>query len=182
MSPSFYICPETLKPRPINFREILKLDCPMEPEAFREWLFRCQGGSQTRPWHFLNWGRRLADTDGETFWGLLVEYWSIFDQIPHEEFAALFARFRGSTPRAGIPDKVTVYRGQDLTALPGLSWTTDREVAYSFARGHRGIKNPNPAIMTLEVAAAEIAFLCDNRQESEVVLFEISRKGDLKTL
>lgn len=153
-----------------------------ESEAFSKWLPMCPGGSTARPWEVYEWGTRLADTEGETFWELLVKHWSGFDFIPHEAFAGLFARFRGSAPRAGIPDKLKIFRGQDDSSMPGLSWTTDRKVAKLFAEGHRGTKNPNPIILTLEVTGDEIAFRCDEREESEIVLFEIILGGDVENL
>jgi len=144
---------------------------------------RSVGGSQERPWHFLRYVRKcLADTDGEAFWKNLIEHWSGFDLIPHEEFASLFDRFRGYSPNANLPDRVTIYRGQNDGELLGLSWTTDFEVAKEFAKGHRGLKNALPIIFGLEVTRDKIAFLCNDREESEIVLFEIPSLSEVEVI
>jgi hypothetical protein len=72
----------------------------------------------------------------------------------------------------GLPDQLTVYRGQDKSKPPGLSWTIDRKTAGNFARGHRGIYNSNPVILKTTIAKSEIAFVTFDREESEVILFE----------
>ena len=65
----------------------------------------------------------------------------------------------------------TVYRGQDADAPVGLSWTTDRAVAEKFARGHRGLWNERPTVLTGEVCKRDVAAFYTGRKESEVVAF-----------
>lgn len=133
------------------------------------------GNSTERPWIVLGWASRLEWTKGKIFWEVMNEAWPSFDLIPHKEFEKVFRRFKLYAPREGIPPRVTVYRGQSKNSPLGLSWTTSRAVAESFARGHRGLKNPNPVVYSLEVTRIQIAFLCNDREESEVVLFNIPR-------
>lgn len=142
-------------------------------KSIRDSLFL--GNSTERPWIALEWAARLEWTAGELFWEVIREAWPLFDLIPHKEFEKAFRCFKSFAPREGIPPRVTVYRGQSKNYPLGLSWTTSRAVAESFARGHRGIKPPDPVIYSVEVTKKQIAFLCDDREESEVVLFSIPR-------
>ncbi len=141
--------------------------------AIMDSLFK--GGSTERPWITLEWAARLEWTEGKVFWEAMNEAWPSFDLIPHKEFVKAFRQFKAFAPREGIPPRVTVYRGQSKNSPLGLSWTTSRAVAESFAHGHRGIRNPYPVVYSLEVTRKQIAFLCDDREESEVVLFNIPR-------
>jgi hypothetical protein len=139
--------------------------------------------STERPWVVLEWASRLHWAQGKVFWEVINEEWPSFDLIPHKQFEKAFRHFKLFAPREGIPPRVTVYRGQSKNAPLGLSWTTSRAVAESFARGHRGIKPLCPVIHSLEVIGKQIAFLCDDRQESEIVLFNIPRsKSKLSTV
>ena len=141
------------------------------------------GSSSERPWIALEWASRLKWTEGKAFWEVMNEAWPSFDLIPHKAFEKAFRHFKLYAPREGIPPRVTVYRGQSKDSPLGLSWTTSRAVAESFAHGHRGIRTPNPVIYSLEVTRKQIAFLCDDREESEVVLFNIPRnKAKLQVL
>jgi len=74
-----------------------------------------------------------------------------------------------------LPDYFTVYRGQNDGATVGLSWTLDKGVAEGFARGHRGIWNPSPIVITAEVYKRDVAFACAERHEAEIVVFKTSR-------
>jgi hypothetical protein len=72
----------------------------------------------------------------------------------------------------GLPSRFTVHRGQDASAAVGLSWTLRRSVAEDFARGHRGIRNEQPVVITRRIRKSTIAFFSDDREEKEVVLFK----------
>lgn len=150
---------------------------PMEPRAFVDWLYGPEcGGSTARPWAVLIWAARLEWKEGRTFWAVIRETWPLFDRIPHRDFQRAFRYFKPFAPRDGLPERLTVYRGQAKTAPLGLSWTTSRTVAKSFARGHRGLSSPEPAIYSLKVTARQIAFLSNDREEREVVLFNVPRR------
>jgi hypothetical protein len=53
-----------------------------------------------------------------------------------------------------------------------LSWTLDQTVADGFARGHRGIFNPNPVVLETVIAKRDIAFAVPDRG-GELVLFAL---------
>jgi hypothetical protein len=161
-------------------RSLEEIKTPTMKEPFDK--IELPGGSKERPGHFLKYCRSLGDTAGEAFWGNLIDHWSSFDLIPHEEFSILFCRFRRYSPKANLPDRVTIYRGQDDGKSLGLSWTTDWEVAKGFAEGHRGKNHPNPRILSLEVTRDKIAFLCNDREESEIVLFEIPDDSEIEVI
>lgn len=147
------------------------------PKEFIEWLEGPNGGGSTiRPYLFLQWARNLPFSAGDVFWEAVQQVWSGFDRIPRQEFARHFKFFKIYAPREGIPPKAIIYRGQSKRAPLGLAWTTCRDVAASFAKGHRGIKNPEPVIYSMEVTAKQIAFTTNDRKESEIVLFSIPRK------
>ena len=69
-----------------------------------------------------------------------------------------------------LPDEITVYRGCDASRVYGLSWTTDLELAKSFARGHRGMSPPNPVIACGMAAKKDLLFATNDRGESEVLV------------
>ena len=129
-----------------------------------------------------DWGFRLRPAEGGTFWRTVMTEWSGFDAIDHESFFHLFYCYRRAwTPGlmhpddraayAALPGRMTVYRGADLSAPMGLSWTLDRDIAAGFAEGHRGMMNPCPAVFTATVSPADVAFMQTERGEREVVLF-----------
>jgi hypothetical protein len=74
-----------------------------------------------------------------------------------------------------------VFRGQDSGVRIGLSWTTDRDVAANFARGHRGLFNPDPVVLTTTIAKSSIAFAVPERNEAEVVLFTAPQRRRTQT-
>ena len=149
----------------------------LNPQEFIDWLYGPDGGgSAERPYLFLRWACKIPFLEGRIFWEALQDVWSGFDRIPHQDFSFAFRHFKILAPREGIPTKAIIYRGQSKRAPLGLSWTTCRDVAASFAEGHRGIKNPEPVIYSMEVTAKQIAFVTNDREESEIVLFSIPRK------
>ena len=71
-----------------------------------------------------------------------------------------------------LPDRLTVWRGQDLAGEIKFSWTLDVKVAERFAKGHRGINHPNPIILAARTLKRNVAFYQSERKEAEVVLFQ----------
>jgi len=69
-----------------------------------------------------------------------------------------------------LSDEVTVYRGGDASKHIGAAWSTDRDVALGFARGHRGIRNPDPIITAATVSKEDILAVFVDREESEVLI------------
>ncbi|WP_114963519.1 hypothetical protein [Tritonibacter mobilis] len=122
------------------------------------------------------WGESLTDDQGDAFWTVVSEEWCGFDDIPYARFERLFARFRKARPDylvAHLPIYIgELFRGQ-YPGHDGLSWTADISVAESFARGHRGKLVESPCIRMIHATRDLVAFTCDERDESEFVLFEI---------
>jgi len=69
-----------------------------------------------------------------------------------------------------LPDEVTLYRGCSRKHVKSLSWSTDREKAEIFARGHRGIKVPDPVVAETIFPKDKIFAVFTGRNESEVVI------------
>jgi len=132
--------------------------------------------SAGRPGWVLHWAATLdprKPADAAAFWRVVVAEWSHFDAIPHDLFAMLFDMFRDTAPGAPeLPERFTVYRGQDYDDEPGLSWTLARNVAESFARGHRWTRHPTPHVFEWDISRDQVAFFTDARNESEVVVIE----------
>jgi hypothetical protein len=158
-----------------------------DPERIPTYLLRwCT--SAERPRALLDLYLLMAPGDGGRFWRLVADEWPSFDAIPHQEYSAAFKRFRaawspdvmaGRTKAAflAMPSAVDIYRGQDGGAPLGLAWTLRRDVAESFARGHRGRRHRQPTVFTITTTKSAIALLCDERDEAEVVLFNRPRKA-----
>jgi hypothetical protein len=108
--------------------------------------------------------------------------WPDFDRLPYDILIPVFAFRRiGWIPDCmpdearsqydGLPDEgIRVFRGKDRDGLVALSWTLDQTVADGFARGHRGIFNPNPVVPETVIAKRDIAFAVPDREEAELVL------------
>lgn len=138
--------------------------------------------STQRPRALLRLLAAQAPDDGQRFWRLVAAQWSGFDAIPHRAYATAFRRHRPTwspevmaqgdrTFYEALPANLTIYRGQDASAPLGLAWTLDREVALSFARGHRGMCNALPLLLTVTVKKEDVALAFSDRGESEIVLF-----------
>ena len=147
------------------------------------------GGSAQRPQTFVElWVDGFFRSDPDFLAKALVEEWSGFDSIPHGDFAEILFALRqlevdlraapSDEDRAffdALPDPVTIYRGQDASAAPGLSWTTDREVATKLAGPMRSRHLRNPVILEAKITKADIAFVCNDRQKAELVLWAAPR-------
>jgi hypothetical protein len=69
-----------------------------------------------------------------------------------------------------LPELVTVFRGCSRARVRGLSWSLNRSVAATFARGHRNIRVPDPVIARATVRKPAIFALLTDRGEDEIVL------------
>jgi hypothetical protein len=139
------------------------------PDRIWDAMMQVRGGSGARPGFILHWIEEVGA--GAAFWPIVSRAWSGFDRIPHEEFAEWFHIFRRWRPKVeGLPRRMTVYRGQDANAPLGLSWTRNRKVAEEFARGHRIYFNPNPIVHEIVITPGKVAFICNDRDEEEIVL------------
>jgi hypothetical protein len=81
----------------------------------------------------------------------------------------------------GLPDPIRVFRGTSRARVLGVSWTTDRQLAEGFARGHRRIPVPEAVVATALVPKAAIFGVTVERNESEVIL-DPHRVADLEVL
>lgn len=127
----------------------------------------------------------LCDAPAAVFWRVLLEEWDVCDNT-HACLPELLMLIRhhidvGDNPSAHWPAEahtflrtllpvVTVYRGCSRQRVNGISWTLDRSVAETFARGHRGIAVPDPVIVTGTIARDRILAVFTERNEREVLL------------
>jgi hypothetical protein len=125
---------------------------------------------------------------------LLVAKWSGFDAIRHDWFVELVwphlsreVLIGATSAKAreffdSLPDPFLAWRGQDAGKPLGISWTTDRATASTFARGHRSILNPRPVVYEARIAKADVAFACVDRDEHEVTLRRPLRPDECEVL
>lgn len=120
----------------------------------------------------------------DLFWPAMLSLWSGCDDTWSDRITLLRflrANIRLLKPHpfmdrahqeafAALPEQVQVFRGCSLRRIRGVSWTTERDIAEGFARGHRGIPVPD-AVVASPVAHkhAIFAFFTD-REESDVLL------------
>ena len=118
--------------------------------------------STSRPYTFLDIALSGCIDPPDAFWKCIMEYWNGFDALPHGQYQKLFRWYRdywspdfmGGEARSfydGLPERLLVYRGHDRSRIHGLSFTVDMDMAKSFARGHRGLWNSDPVIMTRRI-------------------------------
>jgi len=125
----------------------------------------------------------IEDAHSKLFWPALIRNWSGCDDTWRTTTRLLGAmQAHERFPRQGfyseeqrvfydsLPDSVEVFRGCSLPRLRGISWTTDRAISESFARGHRSIRVPEPVVASAVIPKKEIFFVATDRQESEIVL------------
>jgi hypothetical protein len=152
-------------------------DPPINVEQVRRFIDGPYGGgSHERPQLVIAWADAIEGPEaGRAFWAVIQDEWSSFDRIPHQEFVRLFAKFAkqwaATDEIESLPDRLTVYRGQSRDDPPGLSWTRDRGVAQTFARGHRGIAVPNSTIIERRINREGVALVLNDRDEQEIVLW-----------
>jgi hypothetical protein len=123
------------------------------------------------------------DIFANTFWELVMAEWACFDRIDHHRYARVFTVMRSAHTMDAMPDgdrfffemlpeTLAVYRGGDAsTVLDGLSWTLDWEAALEFAKGHRGLLNPNPVVISGTARKEDVVFATNVRCEKEIVVF-----------
>lgn len=121
----------------------------------------------------------LSTLSGELFWRVLYDNWQTCDAmgpqtakllsiLVNENRAGHFSNFMPSETAdwyADLPEELVIYRGASALAMRGLSWTTDRDVATQFARGHRGILVYMPTIFTAKISKEFVLAAFDNERE-----------------
>ena len=116
------------------------------------------------------------------FWPAFMDAWPVCDATwPFKGLLLKAMKNAGGPTRvfisptqrellAALPAQVQVFRGCSRPRVRAISWTTDRAVAEGFARGHRGIRVPEPVIASALIPKEHIFFVTDERSEKEVVL------------
>lgn len=117
----------------------------------------------------------------ELFWPVFLDCWSDCDDTAWEH-QRLLRRLRqqgtgvphlSAADRAfydTLPSEVTVYRGCSRPRVRRVSWTTERPVAESFARGHRNVAVPDAVVATAVVPRAALFGVSVDRNEHEVLV------------
>ena len=102
------------------------------PALINEWT-RCDAA----------WGHRTSLLEGMENTGTALPF---FSRAQRQFFGTL-------------PPQVQVYRGCSRTRVRAVAWTTDRSVAEGFARGHRGIRLPDPVVASAVIPKEHIFFV-----------------------
>jgi hypothetical protein len=126
--------------------------------------------------------RLIEFTPPKIFWPALMDAWCMSDATWNYRARVLWNMKNARKPALAYfsPEQrqffetlsplVLVFRGCSRVRVCGIAWTVDREIAEGFARGHRGIKVPEPVIASALVPKEHIFFVTDDRQEKEIVL------------
>ncbi len=123
----------------------------------------------------------LSGKSDNIFWPVFHLGWSSCDDTwDHKDRLLQMIRERGAArPHLGhddkvfydrLPDLIRAYRGCSRSRVNGISWTTDRQVAAAFARGHRGIRVPDPVIAAAIIPKAAVVTVFTDRKESELIV------------
>lgn len=119
--------------------------------------------------------------DASVFWTVFHRAWSNCDDT-WDQRAALYSALVRHAPAVphlkgndlefwnALPEVVTVYRGGDWLRRRGMSWTTDKEVAEGFARGHRNIRPVWPVVLEARIKKRSVLTVFTDRSESEVLV------------
>lgn len=163
----------------------------IDPTEAGDALYGIGISSQDRIWHLLAFLKRLNGGASEKV-GFFKEHWSSTDDTYEYGGTILFElegfdsadEFRlhlDESEKAwmsSLGQRFTVYRGCDESRIDGISWTTDRSVAESFAHGHRSIRNPNPVIVSAECHQHDVLMAINDREEFEIIV-DPSRLDDV---
>ena len=150
----------------------------MQPDPLLERFFGAGINSANRLQIML---QELEHHPRSTFWSSFQAVWPTCDDTWFTMDLALEAlRWNGPAVDflsgadrefyVSLPDMIEVYRGCRLSRLRGLSWTTDRTVAASFALGHRGIPVPDAVIASTRIPNWAVLTVSTERGESELLI------------
>lgn len=84
----------------------------------------------------------------------------------------------------GLQEAVTIYRGAEPKRAFGMSWTTDIEVARTFATGHRGAQVGHGEIVEATILKSSILAVSQDRSESTVIVnpWDVLESGKPKVI
>jgi hypothetical protein len=159
-----------------DMREVIETDETCAVQQARSCLLR-HYGSHNRLDGFFS---LVAASGGRFGWDLFVQIWPDCDASwLHQEAIKKLARSQSRRIEAmsesnqaffaSLPDEFAIYRGCSKSRIGGLSWSTDRDVATTFANGHRGIIVNNPVIGSAKIRKADVLAVFTERKESEVL-------------
>jgi hypothetical protein len=125
--------------------------------------------------------RCLNRAPPEVFWPVFLKAWPNCDGTWAQKERLLARLRRQGSGVDHLPERtrewlgtlqypITIYRGCSRGRSRGLSWTTDRDVALSFAREHRGMAVPDAVIVTAMVSKADVFAAFLERDESELLV------------
>lgn len=120
----------------------------------------------------------------EVFWPVFFENWSHSDDTWYlrDDLRGQLQRFEDEAPGVQflsvearavydvLTDPVRVFRGCSRERVMAATWTPDREVAPSFAHGHRFIEVSAPVIASGLMQKWAVYGVCIDRGESDVIL------------
>ncbi len=95
----------------------------------------------------------LAASPVSVFASAFVEIWPQCDSTwgHTTELLRLFRHHSLRYAVDSLPNVLTVYRGCSRPRIKGISWALSRDVAKKFADGHRGMRVPDPVVVTATV-------------------------------
>lgn len=157
---------------------------PLSFDQAMEIVFGRGVNSETRADVMLALLPQIENTQNQRI-KFIKEVWSATDDIHHlrgdlafrlsglamdgEDFReALDANERAWFDR--LSGKFKVYRGCAENRIDGVCWTTDRDVAVSFAKGHRGIKLDSPVVVSATCYKDDVLLAVNDREEFEIVV------------
>jgi hypothetical protein len=126
--------------------------------------------------------RLVAFAPADTFWPVFNRIWPSCDDTSwyqgdvvtllrnHRATMPLFLGAEASEFYRSLPSAFKVYRGCSRNRSRGLSWTLSANVAFGFARGHRGIRVPDPVIASAVVSKNSVLAVFAERSESEILI------------
>jgi hypothetical protein len=90
----------------------------------------------------------LAVVDPDLFWLVISNVWPVCDNTWTEQ-DRLLGMMREAGPSrnsviASPPDRVSIFRGGDISRVFGMSWAAELCVAETFLRGHRALLSSGP--------------------------------------
>jgi hypothetical protein len=120
----------------------------------------------------------------ETFLKIFFAVWPYCDRVSAADNASLLCLLAKASSQVSqvaylsdanraflqtLPTNITVFRGCSKCRVDGLSWTTDKEVAKGFARGHRAIVVVDPVLVTAKVRKDDVLAVFTDRAEFELI-------------
>jgi hypothetical protein len=128
----------------------------------------------------------------ETFWPAFHRVWPICDDtwLLRDKLYRTISLFKYCRPCdsllkdnadffKALPASISIYRGCSRGRARGFSWTTDRQIALGFSKGHRGIEVPNPVVCSAKIRKCDVFSASVQRKEQELVI-DYKKLRDLK--